>query len=242
MPSDEIIERLQSKLALLRSQDQKLALFGAGPPFGHGYRVNRVRAEQLAAKETALGIVLPQEYKNWLLAVGTGARPDYGLFGVEKLLPAPDANSVGAGGDVETVADITPAHIAALRGKWTSNPNNASLTISINSDRHLLIVSESGCGAYTCLATHGPMRGKIFALVSELTQPQTALSAVMPEGVFSWPGGIAGQGELTVDPSKHFGFYDWYENWLDRALAGVPRKASSWAMLIQRFRSSIFPH
>ncbi len=223
MGTDDTNERLRQKLAKLRSQDRALTLFGAGPPSGHRYIVNRVRADELAAKETELGTALPEEYKSWLLAEGTGAGPDYGLFAMEKVFPPPYHEGAGTGGDVDSGADITHAHIAALHGKWASNPKNASLTISINSDRHLLIISESGCGAYTCLVTHGPMRGKVFGLVSELTEPHTAMSALMPEGVFSWSGGVSGRGELAVDPSKLFGFYDWYENWLDRALAGSPR-------------------
>lgn len=223
MGTDDTNERLRKKLAKLRSQDRKLTLFGAGPPFGHGYEVNRIRPEQLAAKETELGIALPEEYKSWLLAEGSGAGPDYGLFAMEKVFPPPYYDESGTGGDVETGADITPAHIAALHGKWASNPKNSSLAISINSDKHLLIISESGCGAYTCLVTHGPMHGKVFGLVSELTDPSTAISALMPEGVFSWSGGVAGRGELTVDPANVFGFYEWYENWLDRALSGAPR-------------------
>src|SRR5262249_32542779 len=187
-------------LAKLRSQDPKLTLFGAGPPFGHAYKVDRIRTELLAAKEIELGTALPEEYKNWLLTVGSGAGPDYGLFAMEKVFPPPYYDGAGTGGDVETGADITSAHIAALQEKWTSNPKNTSLAISINSDQHLLIISESGCGAYTCLITHGPMRGKVFGLVSELTEPRTAISALMPEGVFSWLGGVSGRGELAVDP------------------------------------------
>lgn len=221
METGNMIERLRAKLARLRSRDSRLALFGAGPPFGHGYVVNAVQADQVAAKEAELGFALPEEYKSWLLAAGTGAGPDYGLFGVEKLFLTHFDDQAGSGGEVETVAEITHAHITALEAKWRSDPNNASLAISINSDRHLLVISESGCGGYTALVTHGPMRGKIFALVGELTRPETALSAVMPEGVFDWLGGVAGQGELSIDPNKHFTFFDWYENWLDRSIAAA---------------------
>lgn len=223
MHHEDTIGRLREKLEKLRSQDRKLTLFGADPPFGHGYKVSKVGVQQVSAKEAELGTALPAEYRKWLLAVGVGAGPDYGLFALDKVFAPPYYDDAGAGADVETGADITPSNIAALQSKWVSNPVNSSLTISINSDQHLLIISESGCGAYTCLVTQGPMRGKVFGLVSELTQPPSALSALLPEGVFSWSGGALGRGELSVDPSKLFGFFDWYETWLDRALTTTSR-------------------
>ena len=57
------IERLSAKLNALRKHDKKCALFGAGPPFGHGYKTHRVSREQVASKEAEFGFSLPDDYR-----------------------------------------------------------------------------------------------------------------------------------------------------------------------------------
>jgi hypothetical protein len=180
--------------------------------------VHRIASDQVAAKEAELGFSLPEEYRDWLLNVGWGAGPDYGLFPLEKVFAPPYIDDEpGSDGEVENAAEITLSHIAAIQNKWESTGTNSALGISVNSDQHLLIISESGCGAYTCILTHGPMRGKVFGLSSEIVEPRTALCALIPEGVFSWSRKERGRGDLRVNPHKLYGFFDWYEDWLDRA-------------------------
>lgn len=220
MRTPELIERLHQKLTTVRNLDKKLALFGAGSPSGHGYRVHTIVSDQIVAKEVELGFALPEEYRDWLLRVGWGAGPDYGLLSLEKVFAPPYIDDeAGIGGEVENAAEITLAHIAAIQNKWEATGANSALGISVNSDRHLLIISESGCGAYTCIVTHGPMRGKVFGLTSEIVEPQTALCALMPEGVYTWSLKEQGRSDLLVNPHRLFGFFDWYEDWLDRATA-----------------------
>ena len=215
------IERLNEKLAILRRRDKKLALFGSGPPFGHGYKTHRVSQEQIASREAEFGFRFPNDYRQWLTSVGWGAGPYYGLFAPDKVhsrLFLEDER--GIGGEVDTATEMTPEHIAAIQGKWRSSGTNSALGVSINSDQGFLVVSEVGCGGYAGIVLHGPLEGKIFILSPEITEPRTALCALAPEGAFTWLSNQRGRDDLIVNAAATFSFFDWYEDWLDRGILG----------------------
>jgi len=79
MTSFDSLKRLQANLDALRQQDRHFQLFGASQ---HHYQLNLpVTPQEVAAFEQKHGIVLPEDYRSFLLCLGNGgAGPDYGLF------------------------------------------------------------------------------------------------------------------------------------------------------------------
>jgi hypothetical protein len=214
---DETIARLRETLVTLKSLDLDLREFGAGPPFGHSYEVHPVSIDEVEAKERQLGRPLPAEYRAWLLAMGCGAGPGYGLLPLSQVWGPPFFDEVGRGGDVYRPADITNAHIAAIPTKWDADPRNASLHISVDADEDLLFICKDG--ALVAILLDGPLAGGVFGVTDEVFEPDTALCGLSPEGALDLTYGGRNAHLNGVHPDRLFGFFGWYEAWLDRAIA-----------------------
>jgi hypothetical protein len=132
----------------------------------------------------------------------------------------------GHGGDVACLSDITLTHVAAIRPKRRDVPEYQYASyahISTDSMSGFLAVADVGCGGYVGLLTAGPLSGKVFTASSEPVEPRTAMCALWPKGAHK---PTAGGREIVLEPEKAFGFFDWYEEWLDRGIAnytGVAR-------------------
>ncbi|MDQ8755680.1 SMI1/KNR4 family protein [Sphingosinicella sp. LHD-64] len=214
------INRLLEKLERLRRLDRRRDYFGAGGRAGHGYEIVPVDPGAVTAREAALGYSFPAEYRDWLLQVGCGAGPGYGLMPLDDAGPVDwhDANPRAHGGDVARVEDITLAHVAAIHPKRSDVPDYQYASyahISADSVDHFLAVSDVGCGGYAGMIVAGPLRGKVFTTSCEVAEPRTALCALWPEGVYVR---TSNRREVIIEPGNLFGFFDWYEDWLDRGI------------------------
>ena len=102
MTHDSTINHLRDKLDMLSRFDRERSLFGAREPFGHGYRVSPVTEAEIISKEAEFGISFPEEYRVWLLRVGSGAGPDYGLFPLARITAKLLEDERGFGGEIES--------------------------------------------------------------------------------------------------------------------------------------------
>src|SRR5262249_48032499 len=71
------IRVLRAKLAELRERDRNYDIQGA---LYHRYRSLSVELDDVRAAEARVGYSLPDQYRNWLLEVGYGAGPQWGLL------------------------------------------------------------------------------------------------------------------------------------------------------------------
>ena len=226
MTHDSTINRLRDKLDMLSRFDRERSLFGAREPFGHGYRVSPVTEAEIISKEAEFGISFPEEYRVWLLRVGSGAGPDYGLFPLARITAKLLEDERGFGGEIESPTAVSRDHIAAIQAKWDTDPRNHFLSISSDSADGLLIISVGGCETYTGILTDGALTGGIFGFSAEVFVPNTAGCGLFPEGVYIWSSAQSAERRLTVDPERQFGFFAWYEDWLDKGLAQMCRSSA----------------
>ena len=75
----EQLVRIADKLARYLVEDSKIDLTGSMDS-SHNYHSYPVPEEMLAAFEQACGVTLPADYRQFLLTIGTGAGPNYGLL------------------------------------------------------------------------------------------------------------------------------------------------------------------
>lgn len=154
----------------------------------------------LLAFERSHGVRLPAEYRSFLGRIGrAGAGPGFGLFDLERGLryerPGFDADALRRPFPHDLAFD--PANESRVlyerydRGEVSELELEKLLALQVAGT---LVLSHEGCGILHLLVVSGPQRGRIW------------LDLRIDDG---------GCRPLGV------GFFDWYECWLDHALAGA---------------------
>jgi hypothetical protein len=197
----EAIERIQSKLADLRQLDPACKLFGSS---SHRYALGpTLTASELANYEKALGIVLPSEYRDFLMKIGHGgAGPFYGLFEL-------------IGSDPENITDLDQIKKPF---RWTDatnpmqwqNPEKED-DVLIDSDGKageslsvwlhvpgVLYFCNYGCAIRFFMVVDGPQSGEVWM------DRQADDNGITPE-----------RGE----DGSNLRFLQWYEKWLDGGIS-----------------------
>lgn len=191
MTTHPSIARIHAKLQALREADPELALFGAAT---HEYLLEPVKtAAQVSAFEREHGIVLPDDYRQYLLHVGNGgAGPFYGM------LP------LTASGPADQLSTAFP-----LSGAWNmtyeGDPGDKDAYLrweAVYSDNKwrsgLLTICDFGCGDDVCLVVAGEEYGHVWM------DDRCGGGGIYPDTSFGQTG------RITV--------LAWYELWLDTSL------------------------
>ncbi|MFT3879321.1 MAG: SMI1/KNR4 family protein [Gemmatales bacterium] len=174
-------------------------------PFGaeeHCFRLEPVLTGlQVADFEAQYHIQLPSEYREFIMQVGNGgAGPAYGLFPLDETVKyrgnTIPANFLRSPFPYQTF--YNPYDDPSLAEYWKRS-NNRQLTKEEYETRKFkevtgtLVLCHEGCGCLHLLVVSGEASGQMW------------LDATVSDGGYV-PLGI--------------GFLDWYEKWLDHALAG----------------------
>lgn len=115
-------------------------IFGANV---HGYRSRPLAGEQVRLLEAAMGVGLPAAFRSFVLRIGAGAGPDYGIYDFERLLSGsgPECFRPFPEGDEGLFYADDDDHNGLLDG--------------------YLPIIETGCGGYVGLVTSGLRRGHV---------------------------------------------------------------------------------
>jgi hypothetical protein len=201
-------ERLQSIRPRLEELARLDAEFMLGDAFQHEYRLEPfLTEEEVIAFETKHGIVLPTDYRRFLLEVGScGAGPGYGL------------NQLG---DVQHLhkGDL-PSTFFALPfplSEWldiTSNPKNLSEEELVSDDcvTGAFCLSHWGCGMYDLLVVSGEEQGHVWM---DDRANQFGVFPVAPNREQLGESQEDAQVFTIAQRKERTTFLDWYEWWLD---------------------------
>lgn len=163
-------QTVRSRLLLKSVLDPLRWNFGASE---HRYRVNPPIDEQLLASfETEQHVVLPDDYKRFLVEVGDGgAGPHYGLL--------PFGRSLGPG-DIRKPFPLTEAF----------TPDDSDDIQDRHFDGYLLL-SSMGCGYWSFLVVTGPAAGTVWEdfLAGDGGLRPTGHSFASWYNAWLWPGG-----------------------------------------------------
>jgi hypothetical protein len=194
--------RILDKLHRLRTLDASLEQFGAK---SHKYRLGSPLAEgKLQYYEQRYGVVLPYEYRRFLMEVGHGgAGPFYGLFPLDSQDPE-FLNIFGGdlGKQFPWTSSLNPdawergPSTEDLEGvEWDENGKFAGMFLP-----GALYLCHCGCAIRIFLIVCGPCQGEVWR------DDQANREGIFPE--------VDKQG-------NRLGFLDWYEQWLDKSLQSV---------------------
>lgn len=195
------LERISEKLQNLRSLDTEMSLFGAE---NHEYVMERVwTPEEITRFEQKWKITLPEEYRAFLLHIGSGgAGPYYGLEKPEGGVYA----VIGYDNELNAISDPFP-YVEAWNWEvdWYDDSKEEEEWEAMDHDYHdpkrsagLLRISDFGCGISMNLVLNGPCRGEIW------TDDRANRSGIYPDHYFG--------------NTERLRFLDWYELWLDRSI------------------------
>lgn len=216
----EQIQRIKSKLALAKSADRALEVFGASD---HKYQISRpVSAAVVSEFERKFGVELPDVYKAFVMQVGNGGG------GYTNSAPGPFYGIYPFGENVHELVLSNPEKY--LKNECLLYPKMtdeywASLTNRIENDDEgdedwdderyeavavergrvfggILPIGSQGCSYLHGLILNGPHKGKVVNLDMDCQKPK-----------------------FTFEDH----FLDWYERWLDEIISGeLKRDDASW--------------
>jgi uncharacterized protein (TIGR02996 family) len=189
------LARVRRKLDQLRDRDPAFDLFGAN---SHRYQLNPpLTEEEVAAFERETRVRLPGDYRAFLLRLGNGGVGRYGgagpYYGVYTLRRNPDWEAQYPLDRPFPITNRRARNILTRQQQARSRNQWYSPRIDYPLPG-CLELAEMGCGMVTFLVVTGEQRGTV------------------------WCGGD-GLGVLADDDGRQLGFLDWYEEWLDGALA-----------------------
>ncbi|MBC6460806.1 SMI1/KNR4 family protein [Actinomadura sp. HBU206391] len=197
---------------LFRRAGSDFLVFGAD---GHGYRNTPLRPAEVEAFERDLGVPLPAAYREFLLRIGPGAGPHYGLFTPDEVLLEGDGRDP-SGAFPFVRADAERIYRAWL--DWLDDPGPKPGGPPRGGSAPwrapgAIIIGTHGCDGYTALVTTGELVGTVWTVwsVGNSWRPAKAPPAAGAKA----PRGPAAPIYLGPTP----GFDAWYDAWLDTALA-----------------------
>lgn len=196
------LTRIDDKLEQLRIQDSTFQIFGA---FHHQYQLNTIQTEaEITAFEQKYQILLPADYRAFLLQIGDGGAGPY--YGLERL----------ADGIYESLDDKNEefglVNISAdfrFTESWNLLPAEEEVENEIDEEAiydakwadGMLRISNYGCGISINLVVQGNSYGEIWV------DDRFNDAGIYPDHYFN--------------NSDRLHFLDWYELWLDQSLQKV---------------------
>ena len=198
--------------------------------------------------ESKYQVALPAELRAWLLEVGRGAGPYYGLL-PDGLTSEPFSGNLDeySSGDILDLSEFTQAHAAEHIRKLEANEKRDDIDnpyvhtwISSRTLRNGLKVSDRGCNQCDRIILAGPCSGlmvfeyeELVACIPDDEEMEDAETAYLPLGTNKKIPHVVGDAlewQTVRDPDGMFGFFDYMEHWLDvsLALAAVDFRGLEW--------------
>ena len=196
------IQRIKKKLILAKNADKDLKVFGAA---SHQYTLGEtVSTDEILSFENEYNVVLPEDYKAFLLHIGNGgisyansaAGPGYGIYplgkNVNELIYENDKQYLKE--DCKLYPEMTDEFWADLNKNIEEDDDIATEDFEVELGKifsGLLPVGTQGCTYYYALVLNGEFKGRIVNVDSERQKPYFAFES---------------------------SFLDWYERWLDQVI------------------------
>lgn len=208
-------QQLKDKLDKLKKLDKNFEVFGSEL---HKYALNScLSAAGVSNFESKCNIVLPDDYRQFLLEFGNGgAGPGYGLLSIniEKLIVDSQCNFL--------------SQPFLLTKEWNNlellQVSDGSSTNTYFDPKYIngtIVVAEYGCGIQARLVITGEERGNIW--IDDRTNEAGIYPLTMHYAAFFHddPDIEADLYESVEEVKEALTFYEWYNDWLNRGISQV---------------------
>ncbi|WP_165966614.1 SMI1/KNR4 family protein [Actinomadura sp. 7K507] len=185
---------------------ERFLVFGADV---HRYRNTPLTRDAVAAFEGALGVSLPPAYREFLLRVGPGAGPYYGIFTPQESLDEFELVGDPAGEFRFTRADVE--RLYGRRRAWLRDPDSTGgpAADSLVPEDGCIPIGTQGCEGLVVLVVTGDLAGTIWDWGSTSIRPATAAPATLIKDLY------AQVEPIFLGPTPDF--LAWYDAWLVNA-------------------------
>jgi hypothetical protein len=212
------LDLLRSQLKSLRRRDFLRTVFGARH---HRYHSTKLTPGDMVNLARRLRVWLPREYFQFMLEIGYGAGPYYGLLSPRDVL----STLRGTGPSIPK--PWRPFHFSRAdlvdyeqrTGDW----EHRALRARFPCDGGILIGSR-GCTYYSMLVTTGEFAGTVWDAGYFVTGEGYYVPAGRPRASLR----SAGQAAQVQPPT----FTEWYASWIDNALSNLSPLTSLWRRLL----------
>jgi len=192
------IRKIKASLAILQEKDKACEIFGSS---SHRYETKLLVEEEVLKFEKSENIRLPEEFRLFLLSVGYGAGPDYGIYSLKKMQEE-YRDFCGCFDEESSMSDsftLTNKDAMELINLKKQNPKEYHYK-RLNNVNGLLPIQTEGCTYFALLVLNGEQKGKIWAV-------DTNEFDTLPAGL-----------------TKELDFLSWYERWLNNAIEKMVKK------------------
>jgi hypothetical protein len=205
----------RSRVAAIANKPGSHEIFGAGPEYGHRFKLAIHSPDEVRHFEKALGVSLPEEYSQILIEAGSGAGPYYGLLAPANILSEISSllYDVTEGEKSPKPSDPFPLRKSDLDQTLTrhaSGTYESHLSALWLSDGCIPICNQ-GCTALSALITAGEMRGTVWTVNDDGAVAQW-WPGTRPPGLLPLEFSLRPLPAISVPPT----FLEWYESWLER--------------------------
>jgi hypothetical protein len=186
------ITNILTKLNYLKQLDRNKEIFGA---IQHNYRNEKISEDDVLLFENKIGAPLPSDFREFLINIGTGAGPDYGIYTFQQMIKEHEEWSLCLDPTSKignSCALTNKDAIEVIENKLT-NPSGFFYK-RLNTVNGILPIQTEGCTYYCFIVLNGEQTGRIWGVDSNEFD--------------SLPSGITSQ----------LYFSDWYETWLDKTI------------------------
>lgn len=229
---------LLKKLRTLHASDKKFSVFGSN---GHGYKLGKPLSwEQINPLEKKLKTSLPEEYKYFLKYAGSGgAGPYYGLIPLQENIEDQEIKKLAS-----KSFWAPPSYKEVMRlfekvrqrnykkGHLKNYAKNKKEDAIFFPAPGILPLCSEGCGYYTGLVLNGKEKGNMWAYVDVGWIPLNKKNSYAYHDESGDLLGVEDKNSsddypsyyhylLSAENKERIGFYDWYNTWLDNALAQI---------------------
>lgn len=197
------VSRLFTTLAQV---DDSLRVFGAAT---HRYVSQAVSLAEVERLETRLGVSLPDDFRAFLLRVGAGAGPYYGVWAPERIWDETSAWAEDWGSPIHP-ADPFPFVLPNEQRARSAEPDTWQGPIPVPGS---ILICHQGCGSFTARALTGAARGTVWDAAWDTGEP--TWTPARPPTAWLWrPPEPYAQLQFPSAPT----FLDWVQAWVTVAL------------------------
>ncbi|HEY1064847.1 MAG TPA: SMI1/KNR4 family protein [Pirellulales bacterium] len=214
---------LCDQLAELARLDPNRKVFGAAK---HGYQCTRADHSDLLNLETALGTALPVEYRRFLLEVGYGAGPYYGIWNPAESLA--ELQSLAQDYEAEEGRPVRTTDAFPLSRNdadtFDETVGSDGGPVAIESEwpcGGCLPICHHGCTFWSVLVLRGEFVGRIWDVACFVGYSGEWAPGRRAPGW--WEFGMPHPRKLPRLPSPPT-FEEWYRGWIERCLTDLSER------------------
>jgi hypothetical protein len=158
--------------------------------------------------ERSLGVALPVGYREFLLQVGFGCGPYYGIWSPTEVLTEVESLSF----DAKEVKRATPADAFPLKDVSSQIQNQEWPSSGC------IPIGDQGCTFWSVLVLEGVFRGSVWDVACFVGLDGQWLPARRPTGLIDLDRSVAKELPALGKPPE---FVEWFEGWIERCLVDL---------------------